>query len=218
MLKKILSILLLVLAFNLSYAQDLPCNDSLAIKQKLKTIREADQEIRARIIQEMATKDPEAMKKIALEMKASDRQNQLYIASLLDQCGWPKGLNAVENNTIFLVIDHADTAFMSKYFPVLKVQADMGIVAKTDLATLQDRMQLRNGKKQTFGTQTLKTGNIVTIWPIDNPDDLDTRRKQMGLMPMSEYIILLKKNYQSEVIWDKDLSIAAAQEMMRKKN
>lgn len=218
MFKELFPILALFLALNQANAQDVQCNDSLSISQKLKMIREADQEIRTKLIKEMVTKDPEAMKKIALEMKASDRQNQLYIASLLDQCGWPKGLNAVENNTIFLVIDHADTTFMSKYFPVLKVQADMGIVAKTDLATLQDRRLLRNGKKQTFGTQTLKTGNIVTIWPIDNPDDLDTRRKQMGLMPMNEYINLLKKNYQSEVIWDKDLSIAAAQEMMQKKN
>lgn len=218
MLKKIFSVFLLFLAFNQANAQNVPCNDSVVISQKLKMIREADQQIRARIIKEMATKDQEAMKRVALEMKASDRQNQFYIASLLDQCGWPKGLSAIENNTIFLVIDHADTAYMSKYFPVLKKQADMGIVAKSDLATLQDRMLLRSGKKQVFGTQTVKNGQIVTVWPIENPDDLDNRRKQMGLTPMSEYIELLKKNYQSDVIWEKDLSIEAAQEKMRKKN
>ncbi|GGE44825.1 hypothetical protein GCM10011413_08700 [Pedobacter psychrotolerans] len=181
-------------------------------------IREADQGIRSRIIKEMATKDPEAMKKIALEMKASDKQNQLLIGSLLDQCGWPKGLDEIENNTIFLVIDHADTAFIAKYFPILKLQSNKGIVAKRDLATLQDRMQLRSGKKQSYGTQTLKTGNMVTIWPIDDVQNLDQRRKEMGLLPMNEYINLLKKTYQSEVIWDKDLSIEAAQEKMRKKN
>ncbi|MFW0718315.1 DUF6624 domain-containing protein [Pedobacter sp. N23S346] len=218
MLKKIFYFFLLFLAFNRANAQDVQCYDGLAISQKLKMIREADQEIRAKLIKEMATKNPEAMKKVALEMKTSDRQNQLYIASLLDQCGWPKGLSAIENNTIFLVIDHADTAYMSKYFPVLKKQADMGIVAKSDLATLQDRMLLRSGKKQVFGTQTIKNGQVVTVWPIENPDGLDNRRNQMGLTPMNEYIELLKKNYQSEVIWDKDLPIEAAQEKMRKKN
>ncbi|TCO30735.1 hypothetical protein EV200_101173 [Pedobacter psychrotolerans] len=217
-MKTLIPFLLLFLSFPTLYAQDLTCNDRKAISEKLKMIREADQGIRSRIIKEMATKDPEAMKKIALEMKASDKQNQLLIGSLLDQCGWPKGLDEIENNTIFLVIDHADTAFIAKYFPILKLQSNKGIVAKRDLATLQDRMQLRSGKKQSYGTQTLKTGNMVTIWPIDDVQNLDQRRKEMGLLPMNEYINLLKKTYQSEVIWDKDLSIEAAQEKMRKKN
>jgi len=217
-MKNLILFLFLFLSFPALHAQDLICNDRKTISEKLKMIREADQGIRSRIIKEMATKDPEAMKKVALEMKASDKQNQLFIGSFLDRCGWLKGLSAEENNTIFLVIDHADTAFMARYFPILKLQADQGIVAKRDLATLQDRMQLRSGKKQTYGTQTLKTGNIVTIWPIDDPQNLDERRKEMGLLTMNEYIELLKKTYQSEVIWDKDLTVEAAQEKMRKKN
>lgn len=217
-MKNLIPYLLLFLSFSTLHAQDLACNDRKAISEKLKMIREADQGIRSRVIKEMATKDPEAMKKVALEMKASDKQNQLFIGSFLDRCGWPKGLSAEENNTIFLVIDHADTAFMAKYFPILKLQANQGIVAKRDLATLQDRMQLRSGKKQTYGTQTLKTGNIVTIWPIDDPQNLDERRKEIGLLTMNEYIELLKKTYQAEVIWDKDLTVEVAQEKMRKKN
>ena len=82
-------------------------------------------------------------------------------------------------------------------------------------------MLLRSGKKQLFGTQTItyfKEGNVITIWAMDEPQNLDERRKEMGLIPMSEYIELLKKTYQSEVIWDKDLTVEAAQEKMRKKN
>lgn len=82
-------------------------------------------------------------------------------------------------------------------------------------------MLLRSGKKQLFGTQTItyfKEGNVITIWAMDEPQNLDERRKEMGLLAMNEYIELLKKTYQSEVIWDKDLTVEAAQEKMRKKN
>lgn len=216
-MKPLITLLFLFFIYTL-HAQDLLCDDRKAISEKLEMIRETDQGIRSRLIKEMATKDPQAMKKIALEMKAGDKQNQLVVGSLLDRCGWPKGLSAAENNTIFLVIDHADTAFMIRYFPLLKSQADQGKVARRDLATLQDRMLLRSGKKQFFGTQTLKEGNIVTIWPVDDPQGLDARRKEMGLIPMGAYMALLKKTYQSEVIWDQDLSVDAAQEKMRKKN
>jgi len=65
-------------------------------------------------------------------------------------------LGFLENNTIFLVIDHADSAFMNKYFPLIQQQADNGVVAKSDLATLQDRMLMRRGLKQLYGTQTFK--------------------------------------------------------------
>lgn len=218
MQKSLLTLLFIFSGFLTCFAQDIPCNDSLAISQQLISIRDKDQQIRARLIKEIATSDSEKIKQIALEMKASDKENQLTIAALLDRCGWPKGLNTVENNTIFLVIDHADTAYMRKYFPLLKTQADLGVVAKSDLATLQDRMQMRSGKKQSFGTQTFKVGSTVTIWPIAEPADLESRRRLMGLIPMDEYLLLLKKTYQSEIIWDKDMPVEAAQEKMRKKN
>lgn len=201
-----------------SYAQHIPCNDRIALSQKLQEVRETDQQIRAKLIREMASKDPAALKAVAMEMKASDKQNQVFIGSLLDTCGWPNGLSVSENNTIFLVIDHADTAYMARYFPMLKAQADLGVVAKSDLATLQDRMLLRRGQKQLYGTQTYKTGNIVTIWPVEDPNRLDIRRKKMSLPPMDDYMVLLKKTYQAEVIWDKALTVEIAQDKMRKKN
>lgn len=217
-----MSKLLFTLAFilcglNYAFAQDIACNDRNAISMQLSSVREKDQQIRARVIKEMASHDPEKIKQIALEMRASDKANQTIITALLDKCGWPKGLSELDNNTIFLVIDHADTTYMNKYFPLLKAQADSGVVSKSDLATLEDRMQLKRGQKQLYGTQTFKIGSTVTIWPIAEPEKLDIRRKKMGLLVMEDYISLLKKTYQSEVIWEKDMSVEKAQEKMRKK-
>ncbi|MCX2481548.1 hypothetical protein OQY15_20780 [Pedobacter sp. MC2016-15] len=208
----------ILLDFHYVSAQDFSCSDTLQLHQKLTEIRKRDQGARARIIKDLESKTPEAIRSAALEMKISDRKNQLFIAALLDKCGWPQGLSTIENNTIFLVIDHADTAFMAKYFPMLKTQCDRGVVAKSDYATMQDRMQLRNGQKQTYGTQTFKVGMLVTIWPIEELVSLDSRRRAMGLLPMMDYINLLNQTYKSEIVWDKEMTLEQAKERITGKN
>lgn len=217
MQNKLIIFLWLVLSANAARCQEVSCTDSAAMHRKLAKIRESDQQPRARLIREMRATDEAAIKKAAMEMKETDQQNQVEIAALLDRCGWPQGLTALENNTIFLVIDHADTAYASKYFPVMKKQADLGVVAKSDLATLEDRMQMRKGLKQLYGTQTFQTGGTVTIWPVADQEMLDERRKQMGLPAMEDYMSLLKNTYGGEVNWDKSMSTETAREIMFKK-
>lgn len=219
-MKKTFSICLFFVTIGLhsTYAQEMPCTDSVALKDKLKSIMDNDQKIRAKIRQEMPSQNAAKLKEMALEMQLSDKQNQLFVASLLDRCGWPNGLNSMENHTLFLVIDHADTAFMRKYLPLLVEQAQLGNVAKSDLATLQDRIQLRSGKKQLYGTQTFRIGSIVNIWPVEDAGGLEVRRRSMGLPPMVDYITTLESNYKSKVVWDKELSAEQANEKMYKKN
>jgi len=211
------ALLIMTGAFSAS-AQEINCKDNASVKEKLKGIHEADQQIRVKIKKEMPSGDASKIKQMALEMKASDKQNQLYISQLLDQCGWPEGLTAEESSTVFLVIDHADLAFMQKYLPVLESQAQAGNVSKSDLATIRDRVQMLTGKKQVYGTQTLKTGKEVYVWPVENEAGLDARRKEMGLPSMEEYIGMLNKAYQSEVIWDRQMTVEEAASKMVKKN
>lgn len=199
-------------------AQDIPCNDLNKITAKLKAIQEVDQASRAMFIKQAAENNPQKTKELALKMKATDKENQQYVGELLDNCGWPKGLSAANNHTIFLVIDHAEAPYMTKYFPLLKQQADLGSVAKSDLATLEDRMLLRSGFMQVYGTQTFKIGNVVHIWPIDNVETIEERRKAMGLNSMNEYIEEVKKRYSADVSWDKSLTVEVAQQKMQKKS
>jgi len=219
-MKRSFSICLLFLTLGLQhlYAQEIACADSVALKLKLKQIRDSDQQIRAKIRTEMSTQNAVKLREMAIEMRSSDKLNQLFVGALLDRCGWPNGLDSTENNTLFLVIDHADTSFMSKYMPILARQAQFGKVSKNDLATVQDRMALRSGKKQLYGTQTFRIGNVVNIWPVEDPAALNSRRSSMGLPAMEDYIFLLKKAYGAEVVWDKELSTEDANGRMYKKN
>ncbi|WDF55867.1 DUF6624 domain-containing protein [Mucilaginibacter sp. KACC 22063] len=184
---------------------------------KLKAIRDIDQNSRKEFIKIYAENNPEKTKALALQMKKTDKENQQFVAGLLDSCGWPNGLSAANNHTIFLVIDHGEIDYANKYLPLVKQQAELGIVPKSDLATLQDRILLRNGQKQLYGTQTLTIGTIIKVWPVDEPAGLDERRKTMGLQPMDEYLQAVKKSYRSEVYWDKTLTVEEAQRTMIRK-
>ncbi len=209
---------LVVLGLGTAVAQEIPCNDVAQLTAKLKAIRDTDQNSRQALIQQMKIPDPVKMRQLSQQMLASDKANQAFVGSLLDKCGWPQGLASLENNTLFLVIDHADTAFMSRYFPLLQQQADKGVVQKSDLATLQDRMLMRKGLKQLYGTQTFKNAQtqVMTVWPVEDATHLTERRQAMGLLPMDTYIQLVKNTYHNEITWDQTLTVAEAQKAMWK--
>ncbi len=210
---------LTVFCLGITHAQDIPCNDIVKLTTKLTSIRDSDQNIRMSLIKKISNpNDSIQLKQITKKMQATDKENQLFVSKLLDQCGWPKGLGFLENNTIFLVIDHADTIFMNRYFPFVKQQSENGTVQKSDLATLQDRMLMRKGLKQLYGTQTFKNINTkqIMFWPIENPDHLADRRSTMGLLPMDNYMKLFKSTSNADVLWDKNLSVEEAKKGIKK--
>ena len=66
--------------------------------------------------------------------------------------------------------------------------AASGEASPDDVALLTDRVLIRQGKKQLYGTQfqSIKDGR-VTFMPIENEGDVDKRRESVGLPPLSEY-------------------------------
>ena len=47
---------------------------------------------------------------------------------------------------------------------------------------------MNRGEKQVYGTQTLRMNGKQFPVPIENPDKVDTLRKEIGLEPMKEYM------------------------------
>ena len=72
---------------------------------------------------------------------------------------------------------------------MIKKAEKEGKTLSSNLAILQDRIAMREGKKQIYGSQGFKdkTTGISYTYPMINPDKLDKRRKSMGLKPMKEY-------------------------------
>jgi len=56
---------------------------------------------------------------------------------------------------------------------------------------LEDRILMREGKKQIYGTQLHsgpKTNGKLELYPIDDEEHVDERRAIVGLQPLAEYL------------------------------
>lgn len=151
--------------------------DTASIKSYLNIVHERDQKTRA-------TKDSVDF------MTFFDNANLLYVESLISTYGWP-GISFVGkkgNQTVFLVIQHADLAIQVKYFPLMKKSVDEGESNKADFALLQDRILMRQGKDQIYGSQVVfDDKGQPEFYPIADEKNVNDRRTNMGLEPIEEY-------------------------------
>ncbi|RWU05436.1 DUF6624 domain-containing protein [Pedobacter chitinilyticus] len=125
-------------------------------------------------------------------IKEKDEINLKKINAILTKYGWlgPQEVGMNGSQSIFLVIQHADLDTQKKYLSLVQQAEKEGKTLSSNLAILEDRIAMREGRKQYYGSQGFKdkvTG-ISYIYPIVDIDQLDQRRKQMGMPPMATYV------------------------------
>lgn len=131
------------------------------------------------------------MKALLKKMNQVDLENTTRVAQILDTHGWlgNQEVGAQGNQAIFLVIQHADINIQEKYLPMMREAQKAGKARGADLALLEDRVLMRNGKKQIYGSQlsTDSQTNKTYFFPIEDVEHVDERRAAVGLQPIAEY-------------------------------
>ena len=161
---------------------------------RLDTIFQADQKYRLMMDTVIARSgaDSEEAKMLWKKMRESDSINVQKVIKILDKYGWV-GRDVVGqrgNITLFLVIQHADLATQLKYLPSMRKAVEEGNADPSHLALLEDRVALRQGKKQIYGSQVAmdnRTGKYY-VENLDDPKNVDKRRAAVGLPPLGEYL------------------------------
>lgn len=125
-------------------------------------------------------------------MMLKDSLNLIKVVKILDEKGWV-GSNKVggqANATLFLVIQHAYIKTQQKYLPMMKEAVKNGAADSSSLALLEDRVALREGRKQIYGSQvgTNPTTKKQYVLPLEDPDNVDKRRAEVGLGTLTEYV------------------------------
>jgi len=133
------------------------------------------------------------------EMKAhwktineKDSINLIKVKSILDNYGW-LGADVVGgqgNSALFLVIQHSDQLTQEKYLPMMRAAVKNGKAKGSSLALLEDRVALGQGKRQIYGSQIGRDPEtqIYYVSPLEDPDNVDKRRYEVGLGPLSDYV------------------------------
>ena len=189
MFKKLFVICFIFIGLFQSFAQN---SEATPIQQKLDSIWKSDQEIRFELIrlQQEGKTNSEEFKDLIINMKKQDSLNLIEVKSILDN-GWPENLTIQGNQTLFLVIQHSDLETQKKYLPAIEQAVAENKTLPSNLALLKDRIALREGDKQIYGSQVFidsKTGKKY-VEPIKNPEKVDSLRADVGLPPMKVYLI-----------------------------
>jgi hypothetical protein len=121
-----------------------------------------------------------------------DSSNLVIVTSILDTYGWlgPDVVGGKGNQTLFLVIQHSNRATQEKYLPMIREAVKNGKAQGTSLALLEDRVALAQGKKQIYGSQVAQdpVTHAYYVRPLEDPDNVDKRRAEVGLGPMADYV------------------------------
>lgn len=124
-------------------------------------------------------------------MHKQDSLNLIEVEKVLNTYGWlgSEEVGKDGSSAIFLVIQHAELPTQEKYFPMMKDAVKNKKARPQDLALLEDRILMRQGKKQIYGSQINSTnGGKMIVYPIEDPANVDKRRAEVGLPPMSKYL------------------------------
>ncbi len=134
-----------------------------------------------------------------------DEQNFSTLASLIDQCGWPKFDSSIYDvktfeewnirSAMFLVLQHSGKYRMSKYYFNIKNDVEHNILDKGSLALYQDRLLLDYDLPQVYGTQIVY-GELGKLW---NPENVNKRRSAMELPPIEDYLWNYGLNFEKEI-------------------
>ncbi len=156
---------------------DSTMNDQLAAE--LKAMGEADQAMRNTAGQDLAKWDG-----------SLDRKHTTRLKQIIKRYGWPTiSLVGVDGTQwAWLLAQHADhdVAFQKRALKLMRALPDAEVL-KRNVAYLEDRVLVAEGKPQLYGTQFMGSGADLQPQPIADEAELDNRRKAVGLEPFAEY-------------------------------
>lgn len=128
-----------------------------------------------------------------------DVENTRRMKEIVAQIGWPtiSKVGSHASDMAWLLVQHADhdREFQKMCLDLLKAQPE-DEVCPANIAYLENRVRVGAGRPQLYGTQfhTDEAGKFGP-WPIEDPDNVDERRKAVGLQPLSEYTRRIEESY-----------------------
>jgi len=144
------------------------------------------------------------LKYIEKRLTNVDSLNILRVEEIIKEYGWPTyslvGKEAADG--AFMVIQHSNYKIQKKYLNQIVAAAKNKEANAESLALIQDRISTNEPPYyQIYGTQVFKTQDKTGKWskytyyPIKDEENVDVRRKEMGLGPLKDYLKMFDIDY-----------------------
>ena len=141
----------------------------------------------------MADEDQRMRSEVAAKTRkwdaSVDERNTRGMRAIISAIGWPttSKVSAQAEHMAWLLVQHAELDFQKECFALMAREPADEVCAR-HLAYLEDRIRVREGLPQRYGTQLQKSENGWELLPTLDPEDLDARRQTVGLEPIAEYL------------------------------
>lgn len=186
--------LLLALCLAASVCLCAQAGEAASLQQQLLDMLERDQRHRSEVTELELRLGHESPEVQALWEKQAqlDHANVEALRAILDGSGWPRRSEVGPEGAMaaFLVLQHADHATQKRFLPLLKARVDEGEAAPAHWAMLLDRVRMRDGLPQVYGSQVVwsEAESSLQLYEVEDLDAVDTRRAAVGLAPLAEYL------------------------------
>ena len=155
----------------------------------METINKDDQILRSKLAD---TTVSAALDKFIIwtTIQALDSVNLEKIENIFEQHGYPGKSKVGErySGVAWLVIQHSNLEKMTKYYKLIESAAQKGELPKTNFALFIDRFRMARGEKQLYGSQLKnENGGALYFHPIEDEENVNKRRAEMGMEPIEEY-------------------------------
>lgn len=161
------------------------------LQKELLAMLEEDQQAR----RALAAGDRSAAARVA----EIDRKTTARMKEIIAQKGWPGRtlVGARAAHAAWLLVQHADQDrdFQRRCLRLLEEAVKKNEAEGKDLAYLTDRVLVADQKPQRYGTQFHRENGQLVPQPIEDPDHVDDRRRQVGLGTLAEYKEQMRQTY-----------------------
>lgn len=165
-----------------------------SLREELERLEIRDQQNRQRIGEIMTRYGRSSPQgdSAAREMERNDAPLLARLRAIIATRGWP-GRSLVADDgahAAWLVLQHAPLSVQRELLPTVRIAIMNGEGRLGDLALLEDRVLVGDGKPQIYGTQTrfAPSGGAPALDPIGDEPCVDRRRAAMGLEPLADYL------------------------------
>jgi hypothetical protein len=126
------------------------------------------------------------------ELEAVERGNAERLAAWMNACGWPRrsveGVQAARGAWLVAQQRSGDLPFQRQVVRQLELAVLDGEAPAMYLATASDRLAVKEGRPQRYGTQLRQVDACHwDYYLLDDPQRVEARRKRLGLPSLEKH-------------------------------
>jgi hypothetical protein len=164
-----------------------------ALEKQLIDLDDYDQRVRADL-----AADGSLFEGYHPRMEAVHRANAAQLREIIANHGWP-GFSLVGErgaHAAWRIAQHSigEPAFMRQCRDLLRQASANSDAHPWQHAYIDDRIRVFEGLPQRYGTQLRDGENGLEPSPLENPENVEARRQELGLSPLSEIVARPRMN------------------------